>query len=157
KWIHLTDPIFPQVNGVINAMAHNYWDPLGIQGIFLFAGESAHVVVRATDNHRLSWLGYEFVTRDSQAVHDAIDSAQFTIQVPHGINSGAYFNIFARDSVGNRTVVQLEVNVIDAVQRAITVLAPWAQWLQPDGEAIYDQKRDWLYLRDIQNGVRVLE
>ncbi len=152
--VHVADFIPPGVTGVLTPKAYDYWDPFQPAEPTLFAGDSAQVVIRATDNHRLGWIGYRLEgTGDSIAVSTSSDSATFRFPVPAGIDRTSVLDLFARDSSGTQNYVEQYVDVVGAVRRPFTRLAPFPEadgvWA---GRFVYDARRDLLF---VANGARV--
>lgn len=115
----------------------------------LFAGDSAFLLMQATDNYRLGWAGYRLKgTSDSIPLQGKSDSARISLAVPTGRNEMAMLSPFVRDSFGNELTYQMSVELIDALRQPISVLDGLSGW-EPaaiiGGEIIYDQKRDCLY------------
>jgi hypothetical protein len=138
--VQVTDVVPPSVNAVATGP-----EPV----LTLVANDTLQLVVNATDNYKLGWVGYRLgppaSLRDSVAITTTNASQHFTvIAAPAWIGSQTV-TAFARDSMGHLTETALGTATVVRGVRRPTFVFPLNNWVP---ELAYDSSRDVVYFSD---------
>jgi hypothetical protein len=126
--------------------------------LLFFPGDSVHLHIQASDNYRLKWVGFEYLSfKDSVAVDATAAEASFHFQIPPGTNTLSPLWAIAVDQAGRRYGTQAWLAVMDGVFRPIHEVKPYPTPVTEASEYAFDVRRDRLYLASYpHDGVHVL-
>ena len=113
----------------------------------LLSGDTLRIIVNATDNYRLAWIGYRLgppaAVQESVAVAAPTGSHAWTQIVQAGWLGTSSVTLFARDSVGHQGQLGLGPATVVAGIRRPTRTAPLDGAVR---DVVYSATRDALYL-----------
>ena len=142
-------PVVDHIAPVLSAAAGDVaagWGQPSLDSIVRSESDTLVLKVLAQDNHALAWVGYRLggpaATGDSVGTSGTALQPSFTIPLRSAWVGDLPLTIFARDAVGNESVVTGKVHVYPVAHRRVRVASLAAEV----GQMLYDGPRQRIYV-----------